>query len=180
LAIVALLAACGWCLGQTEAKPGGGCGPPAEDCLGADCRRGEPVIFGKPYVAPRLSLRVVGEEDGRPLPGIKLAVRYVWEWLEYPYPERPFGVWSEGSYSSPCVTGEDGSAAAAEFRVVPRGWYKGAHAAGRRPRFVRVDVTLVLPKCLTSRSYGRRELDRCRRRGDCELTLKVSCGDLAR
>src|SRR5215213_7463478 len=106
------------------------CGAPNENCMGAECERGEPVIFGKPFLVPKMKIRLLDKHTNKPLARIEVTVRYVWEWLEYPYPEHPFGAWSEESYSASCVTSGDGSIEIAEFNVVPHGWYKGKFSLG--------------------------------------------------
>ena len=148
--------------------------------MGARCERGEPVIFGKPYIAPKLKLRVVDENTNQPLIGIEITVLYVWEWLEYPYPERPFGVWSEEKYSSLCVTNKEGIVEVDEFKVLPQGWYKGIHSIGRKPRFTHMEVSMALTKCFTSESLKRGELDKNKRSDNREITLKTSCNALSR
>jgi hypothetical protein len=176
LTVFLMLAACGLAAGQAAQAEAGKCGEPSENCFGTACRRGEPVIFGKPYAAPRLRLRVVDEGTGRPLAGVRLTTLYVWQWLEYPYPEHLFGAWTDESYSASCATDGGGLVEVKEFNVVPHGWYKGIHSVGHKPRFSRVQVSMVLEKCIRSWSFDRKALDRCRRRGGtCELTLKASC-----
>jgi len=151
------------------------CAPPKENCMGSGCERGEPVIFGKPFLTPAMRIRLLDKQTGKSLTGIKVTVRYLWEWAEYPYPEHPFGAWSEESYSTSCATNNDGFIEVSEFNVVPHGWYEGKYSSGHRPRFKNVDVGYQLPKCYTYSEIDRAELVRCRRGGKCDFTFKVSC-----
>ena len=165
--------------GQT---PGNVCEPPEETCMAEECERGEPVIFGKPYKVPRLKIRLLDERTNKPLAGTKITLNYIWKWLEYPYTERPFGAWEEDAYSTSCYADGEGVIEVGEFEVRPRGWYKGIHSAGRAPRFLNVTAGYDLPYvgtningCYTYTTFTRADLDKCKRVGKCEFTIRDAC-----
>jgi len=142
----------------------------------------EPVIFGKPYLVPKLKVQLLDKYTNKPFAGAEVTVNYVWEWLEYPYTEAPFGAWSEGNYSATCYANEGGIVEIEEYKVEPHGWYKGIYSIGRKPRFLNVRVGYELPyvktkekHCHTYTEITKMELDKCKRSGKCEFTIKDSC-----
>ncbi len=164
--------------GQTARAAAGRCTRPAERCSGADCERSKPVIFGKAYDVPRLRLRLLDENTNKPLPGVQVVVRYEWEWLEHPYPEHPFGAWSEERHVAECVTDGEGFVEVEKYRVVPHGWYKGFYSIGHKPRFKHVGLSFDLTKCLTTAGIERSQLKKCARKGPCAFTFRRSCNAL--
>jgi hypothetical protein len=158
------------------------CGPPEENCMGERCEKRIPVIFGKPYVVPKMKITLIDKNTNRPAVGAKIGVGYGFEWLEYPYTEHPYGVWSEASYSTGCVANEDGVIEVDEFMVEPHGWYKGIYALGKKPRFTNVSIGYQLPyvgstdkQCWLGTDISRSQLDKCRRKRRCEFTIKDGC-----
>ena len=180
LALTLLMIASAWVegFGQSARPAAGRCLPPAERCLGKDCERGKPIIFGKAYDVPRLRLRLLDENTNKPLAGVPLTVRYQWEWLEYPYPEHPFGAWSGESYLAECVTDGGGLVEVEKYRVVPHGWYKGFYSIGHKPRFTSVALGFELSKCLATTGITKSEMKKCARKGVCEFTFRKSCNAL--
>ena len=132
-----------------------------------------PVVYGKPYNVPRLRLRVTDERTGATVGAREVFVRYVWRWFEYPYPERPFGVWSEAYDLSKCVSDAEGLVEMPEFRVVPAGWYKGKMLLGRKPEFTHLDVSVHFETHITHARVTKGELERHRKSGADAITLKV-------
>jgi len=169
--------------GQTPPPQGSNvCEPPEETCMGEECERSKPVIFGKPYVVPRLKIRLLDERTNKPLAGTKITLNYIWKWLEYPYTERPFGAWEEDAYSTSCYANDEGAIEVGEFKVEPRGWYKGIYSVGRAPRFLNVTAGYDLPYvgtkikgCYTYTTFTKADLDKCKRRGRCEFTIRDAC-----
>ena len=150
--------------------------------MGSECERGAPVIFGTPYLAPKLKVRLLDENTNKPLVGSRITLNYVWGWLEYPYQEAPFGAWSEENYSTTCYSDKEGVIEVGEFKVEPHGWYKGIYSVGHNPKFLNVSVGYELPyvrnsekKCYTYAEITRSELDGCKRSGNCEFTIKDAC-----
>lgn len=158
------------------------CAPPEEICMGVGCEKRVPVIFGKPYLVPNLKIRLLDKYTNKPMAGAEITLNYNWEWLEYPYTEHPFGAWSQENYSTTCYANADGVIEVGEFNVEPHGWYKGIHSVGKKPRFLNVTVGYDLPyihspekKCHTYTDISKAQLDKCRRTGKCEFTVKDAC-----
>jgi hypothetical protein len=150
--------------------------------MGAGCEKRVPVIFGKPYLVPKLKIRLLDKYTNKPVAGASITVSYNWKWLEYPYTEAPFGTWSEENYSTTCYANEDGVIEVGEFKVEPHGWYKGIYSVGKNPKFLSVTVGYDLPyvrnsekKCHTYTDVTRSQLDKCKRSGKCEFTVKDAC-----
>lgn len=152
-------------------KPRAACGVVEE---GYGLPREPPVVYGKPYVVPKFRLRISDEQTGVPVAGREVIVRYVWRWFEYPYPERPLGVWSDAYELVRCVTGEDGVVEMPEFKVVPRGWYKGRMLMGRKPRFTHLGVSVHLEKHITDVRITKGELERYKDGKTDTIPLQVS------
>ncbi len=120
----------------------------------------QPVVYGEPYIVPKLRLRITDERTGVPIARREVIVRYVWRWFEYPYQEHPLGVWSDAYELVRCRTNEDGVIEVPEFKVVPRGWYKGKLLMGRRPEFTHLDVSVHLEKHISHRGITKGKLER--------------------
>jgi hypothetical protein len=157
-----------------------------ETCMGEGCNKRVPVIFGKPYVVPKLRITLIDKNTNKPAAGVKMGVGYGFEWLEYPYypsNEHPFGVWSEASYATDnCVANEDGVIEVDEFKVEPHGYYKGMYSIGKKPKFTTVSIGYRLPYvgsstkyCSTGTDITRSQLEKCRRKGRCEFTFRDGC-----
>lgn len=162
------------------------CVNPQELCVGEGCTERVPVIFGTPYVVPKLKITLIDEHTNKPAARAKMLVHYTFKWFEYPYypeDEHPFGVWSEASYSTDeCFANEDGVIEADEFKVEPHGYYKGIYSLGRKPKFTYLFIVYELPyvgsttkHCTTSTHFSRSQLDKCRRSGRCEFTIRDGC-----
>jgi hypothetical protein len=159
------------------------CVNPEETCMGEACNKRVPVIFGRPYVVPKLKITLIDKNTNKPAAGVKMGVGYGFEWLEYPYPEHPRGVWTEASYAtSDCFANEDGVIEVDEFKVEPHGYYKGIYSNGKTPKFTTVSIGYRLPyvgsstkHCSTGTEFTRAQLEKCRRKGRCEFTIKDGC-----
>ena len=157
-----------------------------ETCMGEGCNKRIPVIFGKAYLVPKLKITLIDRNTNKPAAGAKMLVHYDFKWLEYPYypnDEHPFGAWSESGYSTdPCFANEDGVIETDQFKVEPHGYYKGIYSFGKKPKFTVVFITYELPylgsttkHCTTSTHFSRSQLDKCRRNGRCEFTIRDGC-----
>jgi len=133
-----------------------------------------PVIYGKPYIVPKLRLVFTDEQTGRPIAKRQVIVRYVWRWWEYPYPDRLFGVWSDTNDLVRCTTSDQGEVEVSEFRVVPSGWYKGKMLMGRRPEFTHLDVSIHLEKQITQIRLTKDDLKHYRSSKADIIPLRVS------
>ena len=182
ISILALVPAAA--LGQTAKT--NRCVQPEETCMGEGCNKRIPVIFGKPYVVPKLTIRLIDKNTNKPAAGARMLVHYGFKWLEYhyyPYDEHPFGVWIEASYSTEaCFATEDGVIEVDQFKVEPHGYYKGIYSIGKKPKFTTVSITYELPyvgssskQCTTATDITRSQLEKCRRKGPCEFTMKDGC-----
>jgi hypothetical protein len=169
-----------------QTAKGNRCVNAEETCIGEACNKRVPVIFGSPYLVPKLKITLIDKNTNRPAAGARMLVHYGFKWLEYPYypyNEYPFGAWSEASYSTdPCFANEDGVIEADQFKVEPHGYYKGIHAFGKKPKFTGVSVTYELPYvgssnkyCTTSTDITQSQLERCRRMSRCEFTFRDGC-----
>ena len=132
-----------------------------------------PVVQGKAYTVPKLRLRITDVRTGVPVAGREVFVRYVWRWFEYPYPERPLGVWSEAFDLLKCATDGQGLVEMPELKVTPGGWYKGKMLLGRKPEFTHLDVSVHLETHITHVRITKRELERHKKSGADTITLKV-------
>ena len=133
-----------------------------------------PVVYGKPYVVPKFRLLVTDEVTGAPIAEREVIVRYVWRWFEYPYPERPLGVWSEAYDLVRCTTNNHGEVEMSEFKVGPIGWYEGGMLMGRKPEFTHLDVSVHLEKHITHVRLTKNDLERYRRGKADTIPIRVS------
>jgi hypothetical protein len=136
-------------------------------------KQSDPVIFGKPYGVPDLHLQF--EEDGNVMRPSKIAVYYIWNWLEYPYPDHPFGVWSSAHDWFNCNVGENGKLTVPSFTVKPRGWYKGFYIYfpwPKKPHFDHVELTLHVEGCAPKLQIDAEDL---KRYTGARAIVKVSC-----
>jgi hypothetical protein len=157
-----------------------------ETCMGEGCNKRVPVIFGTPYVVPKIRIKLIDKNTNKPAAGVKMGVGYGFKWLEYPYypnDEHPFGVWTEASYATDdCFANEDGVIEVDEFKVEPHGYYKGIYSIGKKPKFTTVSIGYELPyvgsstkHCSTGTDFTRAQLEKCRRKGRCEFTIRDGC-----
>ena len=133
-----------------------------------------PVIYGKPYLVPKFRLQITDEETGAPIAGREVIVRYVWRWFEYPYPERPLGVWSDSFDLVRCTADNQGEVEMSEFKIVPSGWYQGEMLMGRKPEFTHLDVSVHLEEHITHIRLMKDELERYQSSNADTIPLKVS------
>jgi len=157
-----------------------------ETCIGEGCNKRVPVIFGAPYFVPKLKITLIDKNTNKPAAGARMIVHYGFKWLEYPYypdHEHPFGAWTEASYSTAaCFANKEGVIEVDQFTVEPHGYYKGIYSIGKKPKFTTLSITYELPyvassskHCTTATDITRSQLEKCRRKGRCEFTLKDGC-----
>lgn len=142
-------------------------------------RQDPPVIEGTPYVVPTLRLRIVDAQSGKPVADREVWVQYVWHWFEYPHEGFVFGVWSDVRIPRKCATDLEGFVDVPQFRVTPRGWYKGKLLLWHKPEFTHLEIK-------TTRSTGtgavqtdsfeidRKDLNRYQDEKRQSLTLRIS------
>ena len=133
-----------------------------------------PLIYGEPYNVPKLQLRITDKRTDLPIGEREVIVRYVWRWFEYPYPERPLGVWSDAYDLVRCVTDKGGLVSSSEVKIMPSGWYKGKMLMGRKPEFTHLDVSVHLETQITHFRITKDELERYRRSNADSIALRVS------
>ncbi len=133
-------------------------------------RLGEPVIEGVPFIVPAMTWRFLNAAAPE-----LVTPRYQWEWIKFPYPDRPFGAWNVAEEVFSC------NAPTIEMRipsytVKPRGWYKGKYTAlaWQKPRFHQVELTVTWERdCSQTIFLGQKQLKKFQ---DHVATLKRSCG----
>lgn len=132
-------------------------------------RVGPPVIQGTPFHVPAMQWRFLG---GSPQ---AVEARYQWQWIEYPYPEHPFGAWVTAGETVECPNpGAEMTVPA--HTVQPRGWYKGTYTAlpWSKPRFHQVEFVIIWERnCEQRLMLSPRTLLKFR---DQEATIKRTCG----
>jgi hypothetical protein len=136
-------------------------------------KQSNPVIFGKPYVVPELHLQF--EEGGQVVRPNKVAVFYMWNWLEYPYPEHPFGAWSSARDTFECDVNKSGKLTVPSFTVKPRGWYRGFYTYfpwPKKPYFDSVELIIHVEGCAPKLKIGVEDLKQYQ---GALAVVKVSC-----
>jgi hypothetical protein len=61
-----------------------------------------------------------------------------------------------------------------EFRVEPRGWYKGKMLLGQKPAFTHLDVSVHLEKHITHVRIAKADLERYKKSKADTIPLRVS------
>ena len=115
-----------------------------------DESRGTPVIFGPVVTVPELRFRFVDRVSGLNVKLRDVNVNYHWKWIQYPYPERDWGVWSDGRDWVECVTQMQSEVRVPPFTVKPRGWYDGKYAKfpwTKRLKFDRLEIVFEYGQC---------------------------------
>lgn len=133
-------------------------------------RMGQPVIEGQPFVVPLMNWRFESLS-----PPTIVEVRYQWQWIDYPYPEHPFGAWLTSEEMVECQMA-DLSLQVPAWTVRPRGWYKGKYTSlpWSKPRFHQVEFKIVWERnCSQTILLSPRMLGKFR---DHDAVLKRSCG----
>lgn len=137
----------------------------------------KPVIFGTPYFAPALKFRVANG-NGQPPQRARIMLKYSWHWLEYPYPEHPFGVISDAWDVVECPVADSGFAYVPEFEVRTRGWYAGIFLRPilppwrkKLPEFYEIEIDVLGP-CEKRLRLDRQQLDDYRTH---PTTIEVVC-----
>lgn len=84
-----------------------------------------PVTFGDPFTVSAITINFVSADTHEPLVPDKVDVFYIWNWLEYPYPEHSWGAWSNAYDIIQCEPINTPRLVIPSRTVLPRGWYKG-------------------------------------------------------
>jgi hypothetical protein len=138
--------------------------------------RGSAVIFGEAVTVPELRLRFVDAKTGTRIAPKQVIVTYPWKWLEYPYPEHPWGAWSDAYDFIKCALRENAEEVVIpEYKLVPRGWYKGKYTDfpwSRKPKFDGIGITVEEDKCMSGFGIKKSDLDRYR---GAVATVRLSC-----
>ena len=102
-------------------------------------RLGKPVIFGAAYEVPALVWRFLS-----PTAPESVEARYQWVWIQYPYPEHPFGAWESGEETLACSEPKL-EIVVPSHTVRPRGWYSGTHTSlpWKKPKFDQVEFVIT-------------------------------------
>ena len=113
---------------------------------------GPAKIFGETVEIPAFHLRFINGNTKKEIAPSKISVVYHWKWLEYPYPEHSWGVWSDAGDRFECV--EPGTEILIpEYEVHPRGWYDGKYAkfpfVWKGPAFTGIGVSMSGVGCST-------------------------------
>lgn len=138
--------------------------------------KGRPLIWGKPYVVPSLHLSFVDKESGEAVKPSKVDVFYIWQWIEYPYPDHPWGAWSNAHDWVRCLPNDGGALRIPPFTVKPRGWYDGKYTKfpwSKKPYFDYLEITVHLDECAPKLRIDLKDLKRYQRE---RAMLRVSCG----
>ncbi len=137
---------------------------------------GEPAIRGKKASVPALHFRLVDSRSSQPVRAISAKVLYVWEWIQYPYPEHAWGAWVEAYEGFIQAPDSDGALRIAARVIEPRGWYDGRYTrfpTRRTPRFKWVEVSVKLAGCeVPTLKLNVRELAKV---GQRPFALAVAC-----
>ena len=135
---------------------------------------GAAVIFAAPVVIPAFRLRFVDSKSGQQLTPTKVSMASGWRWLEYPYPEHPWGAWSEASDLVECEP-PSAEVEIPEFEVRPRGWYDGKYTRfpfSKRPAFTGIGVVIQIGGCTTRATITPKEAVRLKGRS---AVFKANC-----
>jgi len=109
---------------------------------------GPAVIFSDPVVVPSFRIHFIDEKSAKPVVPLEITISYGWKWLEYPYPEHPWGAWSEASDIVECFEPST-EILVPEFVVKPRGWYDGKYARfpfSKKPAFTDIVIGFKIDK----------------------------------
>ena len=111
---------------------------------------GSAKLFADPIAITAFHLRFIDGKTKKEITPSKINITYHWKWLEYPYPEHSWGVWSTASDRVECV--ELGTEIAVpEYVVQPRGWYDGKYTkfpfTWKGPSFTGIDISMYDVGC---------------------------------
>lgn len=138
--------------------------------------RGPAVIFNDPESMPQLRLRFVDAKSGKRVTPKQVIVTYPWKWLEYPYPEHPWGAWSDAYDFLKCtLTQDEEELIIPEYKLVPRGWYKGKYTGfpwSRKPKFDGIGITIKEAQCTSGFGIKKSDLGRYEK---AVAIIKLSC-----
>lgn len=122
------------------------------------------TIWGEPRQIPAIRIRLIDGTTELPLHYRSITISYAWQWLEYAYPEHPFGAWSNSADRITCDLDSNGWIEVPSQLVEPRGWYDGKYTRFpwlRKPSFTNIGIVAVTSDGLfANATIARRDLDR--------------------
>lgn len=159
---------------------------PERDCVWLEnenkCVNRAPVIFGKPVRIPNLKIQLYSRDQMQVALDAEVTIKYQWQWLEYPYPEKLRGAWSDANVITKCKANESGYIYLAEYNLTPSGWYKGFFSIGMQPRFTELWIKVFHSEkssqgrsCTGEASINSKDLESCKRLGKCEVAIIFGC-----
>jgi hypothetical protein len=105
-----------------------------------------------------------------------IRIWYDWVWLEYPYPEHPFGVWSGADDIVDCTARGATNVRIPSYVVKPKGWYSGKYA--RSPKFDHLEIAFISKECGDPRIIlSKREVQKFE---TMRALVSVPCGGVAK
>lgn len=135
----------------------------------------EPVLFGTAFKVPDLRFQFVSKSEN--LPSI-VRVFYIWEWFEYPARGRSGGVWDDAGDIVECSNVGKMNIVIPAYNVVPKGWYSGEFANGRKniPKFDHIEVAFETKECGAPRLlFDKKEIEKFRKM---VALVSLPCGGL--
>ncbi len=135
-----------------------------------------PVIFGDRQLVPAMRVRLDLSDARSAVPDRTVTVNDGWRWLEYPYPEHSWGVWSDAADQTKCTLDRDGWIQVPPHEVRPRGWYDGKYTRfpwPHRPSFTGIEIVAVTKGGFARIKIQPRELKKF---SDSDLIVRVSDG----
>lgn len=151
--------------------------PPERNCSmfgSVEAQRGKPLLVGPKFQAPDLRFRFTNLGNrSENLPKV-VRIFYIWNWLEYPYPEHSWGYWNEESDIIDCTNSNIETVIPA-YHVVPKGWYSGKFA--RTPQFDHIEVAFDIKDCSPRILFSKKEIAKFR---TATAEVSLSCGVVAK
>jgi len=143
---------------------------------------GEPLgpakIFGDPVTIPEFYLRFINRETKEVVIPSKIGITYDWKWLEYPYPERPWGVWSTAYDRIDCVETSP-EILVPKYNVQPRGWYNGKYVKfpfiGKQPSFTGIGIILYDVGCSRTLRIEILKKEVSKLKSNKIITVEINC-----
>ena len=119
-----------------------------------------PVIYGKPFVVPTLRFRLLKGDTNEPLTGAKVHVLYVWNWLQYPYPESSCGAFIPATELAEVESDKDGNVTFPEYTVKPRGWTRLPECRKKaEPYFDSLEIRIGHPQYAAGFIYSKSDIE---------------------
>jgi len=138
-----------------------------------------PIVFGEPFVIPKLRVKFVDKATGTPVNGRYIVVHYQWQYFNPTVtPGAEFcsrGCWRDAYENAQCITDDDGSVVLPEVTLVPSGWFKSKPKLffSTAPRFEEVAIAIHAEHWIFSNHLSRKELKKIREKGQSGVTYAV-------